>query len=118
MHNGVCVADNTFFQAEALQFSENGLHCLLASSKNAGTSEQVKWLYPDGNPVNCSKKVISKNDIGCLNATNNNGTILYTSGTINNNWPPEYSGVYTCCLPGNCSDGSGKSITIRIFGQS
>ena len=118
MHNGVCVAENTFFQAKELQFVENGLHCLLAGSKSAVTSVQVKWLYPDGSPVNCSKEVSSKNDIGCLNAANDNGTILYTSTAIDNNWPPRYNGVYTCCLQGNCSDGSGQSITVRIFGQS
>ena len=117
MHNGVCVAENTFFQAEELRFEENGLHCLLASGENAVTSAQVKWLYPDGSPVDCSKTVNSKNDIGCSNTTNNNGTILYTSRVVSN-WPPEYEGVYTCCLPGNCSDGTSHSITVRIFGQS
>ena len=117
MRKGKCIAKNTFFQAEEVRFEENGLHCLLASGENAVTSAQVKWLYPDGNLVNCSKKIGVLNEIGCSNAANNNGTILYTSRNVNN-WPLEYSGVYTCCLPGKCFDGSTNSITIRIFGQS
>ena len=117
MHNGSCIATNTFFQAKELRFKENGLHCLLASSGNVVTNAQVMWLYPDGNHVNCSKKVNIKNDIGCSNAANNNGAILYTSRSVGN-WPPEYSGVYTCCLPGNCSDSSINSIAVQIFGQS
>ena len=117
MHNGVCVPDNTFFQAEEIQFKENGLHCLLASSDNALTSAQVTWLYPNGNPVDCSKEVGTWNGIGCSSAANNNGTILYTSN-FGTDWPQEYSGAYTCCLPGNCADGNNHSITVRIFGQS
>ena len=115
MRNGVCIAKNTFFQAWELRFKENGLHCLLVSSENAVTSAQVKWLYPDGNPVNCSKTVDIRNDIGCSNTANNNGSILYTSRNVNN-WPQEYTGVYTCCHQGNCSDGSSNSINVRIFG--
>ena len=117
MHNGVCVPDNTFFQSEEIRFEENGLHCLLASDENPGTSTQVNWLYPDGNLVDCSMIFGTSNGIGCSSATNNNGTILYTSNLVIA-WPLEYSGVYTCCLPGNCYDGSTHSITVRIFGWS
>ena len=117
MHNGVCVAENSFLQARELQFEESGLHCLVASSGNALTGAQVKWLYPDGNHVNCSKEVNIWNDIGCSSATNNHSSILYTSRFVNG-WPLQYNGVYTCYLPGNCCDGSGHSITVRIFGQS
>ena len=117
MHNGVCVPDSTFFQAEEIRFEANGLQCLLASSEIAVSSAQVKWLYPDGNLVDCSKIVAIQNDIGCSNAPNNNGAVLYTS-TLVNDWPSLYNGVYTCCLPGNCFDGSTNSITVQIFGQS
>ena len=125
MHDGVCVAENSFLQARKLGLQpnggppQNGLHCLLASSDNTNvaTSAQVKWLYPDGNHVDCSKEVGKRNDIGCSNAANNNGTILFTSNFIND-WPQEYSGVYTCCLLGNCSNGNSNRITVRIFGQS
>ena len=123
MHNGVCVAENSFLQARELRFQlngglqQNGLHCL---SDNVATSAQVKWLYPNGKPVDCSKNLINtQNYVGCSNAANNNGVILYTSNSvIDLPWPPEYSGVYTCCLPENWSDGSTNSITVQIFSQS
>ena len=117
MHNGVCVAENTFLQAIELRVKGNGLHCLLASNDNVVTSAQVNWLYPGGNPLNCSEEVEAQNDIGCSNETNNNGSILYISRLIFG-WPPEYSGLYTCCLPGNCSLGSRYRITVWIFSQS
>ena len=126
MHNGVCVAENAFLQARELRIQsngglqQNGLHCLLASSDNtnAVTSAQVMWLYPNGKPVHCSNTFLyNQNYIGCLNAANSNGAILYTSNSVNN-WPSMYNGVYTCCLPGNCSDDSTNSITVWIFGQS
>ena len=117
MHKGVCVGENAFLQAMELRFDENGVHCLLASDENAVTGAQVKWLYPDGNPVDCSKKVEIRNDIGCSNVADSNGAILYTSRFVNH-WPLEYSGVYKCCLLGKCSDGNPNSITVQIFGQS
>ena len=82
MHNGVCVPDNTFFQAKEIRFEDNGLHCRQTSSDNVVTSAQVNWLYPDGNPVNCSKIADIQNDIGCSSETNNNGAILYTSNFV------------------------------------
>ena len=82
MHNGVCVPNNAFFRAEDLQFEENGLHCLLATSENPVTSAQVKWLYPDGTPVDCSKIIGIQNDIHCSSATNNNGSVLYISNSV------------------------------------
>ena len=119
MHNGECVAENTFFQARELRQVANGLQCLLANGDNIATSPKGKWLYPDGNPMNCSKIVNNNNRIGCTNTTNNDGVILYTF-RIATTLPPEHVGVYTCCLPGNCSDGSSSSnsIMVRIFGQS
>ena len=57
MHKGECVAESSFFQVSELGNLENGLQCLLANGENTVTSAQGKWLYPDGNPVNCSKRV-------------------------------------------------------------
>ena len=120
MRNGECIAENTFLQARELQvqsiggLNQNGLYCLLASVG----STQVRWLYPNDNDVDCSKTLIkSQNYIGCSKAANSNGAILYTSN-FDIDRPPEFSGVYTCCLQGNCFDGSSNSITVRIFGQS
>ena len=117
MHIGECVAENTFFQARELSLVANGLQCLLANGDDVVTSAGAKWLYPDGNPVNCSKEVTNINRVGCSNTANNDGAILYTS-KLARDLPPQHIGVYTCCLPGNCSDGSSNSITVRIFGQS
>ena len=123
VHNEVCVAESTFLQVEDLQLQanggpqQNGLHCLFASDENAVTSAQVNWLYPNGNLVDCSNGIGQFNDISCSNIANNNGAILYASRFVND-WPIENSGVYTCCLLGNCSDGSSNRITVQIFGQS
>ena len=119
MHNGVCVAEDSFLQARELGvlsnsgLQQNGLHCFLASGV---TIAQVKWLYPNGNHVICSDSVDIQNDIGCVSPTINNGSILYTSNFgIDWPWLPEYNGLYTCCLLGNVLDGSSNSITVRIF---
>ena len=117
MHKGECLAENAFFQVSELGRADNGLQCLLANSENTVTSAQGKWLYPDGNPVNCSKEVSKSDPIGCSNTANNDGATLYAHLKATR-LPDEHSGVYTCCLPGNCSDGSSNSITVRIFGQS
>ena len=117
MHKGACVADNTFFQARELGGVDSGLQCLLAVGDNAVTTAQGKWLYPDGNPVNCSKKVNNINRIGCSGTVNNSGVSLYTYGRFPK-LTEEDNGVYTCCLPGSCSDGSSSVITARIFSQS
>ena len=123
MRNGVCVDENTFFQAKEIKVEEkvpgqNGLHCILASGDNVVANAQVNWLYPDNNPVDsCSKNFGTSNDIVCSSAINDNETILYTSNSVTD-WPPMYNGVYTCCLLGNCFDVSSDRITVRIFGQS
>ena len=91
--------------------------CLLANGDNVVTSPQVKWLYPDDNPVNCSKLVNNMNQVGCSNTANNDSVILCTF-KIATSLPPEHVGVYTCCLLGNCSDDSSNNITVWIFGQS
>ena len=117
MRNGACVPDNTFYQVEELRLKKNGLKCFLASGDNVVTSAHVNWLYPDCNLVGCFQNIETSNEIVCSSATNNNGAILYISNSvIDRTWPPEYSGLYTCCLPGNCSDGGSNSITVRIFG--
>ena len=125
LYNGVCVAENTFLQARKIArqsnggpgLLRNGLYCFLAGSDNTNvfTNAQVKWLYPNGNHVDCSSQLANTHAfIGCLNA--GNGAILYTSNFADDR-PPEYSGVYTCCLLGNCFVGSSNSISVRIFGQ-
>ena len=116
MHKGACVSENTFFQAMQLRGEDQGLQCLLADGDNVVTTAQGKWLYPDGNPVNCSKKVNSMNRIGCSSTAKNDGATLYVFQTVTT-LPAEHTGVYTCCLPGNCSDGSSSTTTVRIFGQ-
>ena len=116
MHKEACVSENTFFQARELRGVDNALQCLLADGANVVTTAQGKWLYPDGNPVNCSKKVNGLNPIGCSSTTNNNGATLYAFKGVAT-LPTEHNGVYTCCLPGNCSDGSSSAITVRIFSQ-
>ena len=116
MYKGSCVSENTFFQARELRTEDNGLQCLLADSANVVTAAQGKWLYPDGNPINCSKKVNPMHPIGCSNTAKNDGATLYAFRSVTT-LPTEHNGVYTCCLPGNCCDGSSSAITVRIFSQ-
>ena len=116
MHKGACVADNTFFRARELGGVENGLQCLLANNDNVVTSAQGKWLYPDGSPVNCDKTLdMNTNPFGCSTTNMSNGVTLFK---YNQGWSLllEHSGRYTCCLPGNCSNGDSSRITVRIFG--
>lgn len=116
MHNGVCVAENTFFQARELRGMDNGLQCFLANSDNVVTTAQGKWLYPIGNPVNCSMEVNNLNSIGCSTTNKSDGVILYTFRQLGS-LLGMYNGLYTCCLPDNCSDDSSSKIIVRIYGK-
>ena len=119
MHNGACISDNTFFQATELYGVDNELLCLLVNGEIAVTTAQGKWLYPDGYPVNCYETGNGNlAPFGCSMTNQSDGVALYKHTQLNY-LPSEhiYSGVYTCCLPGNCSDGSSSQITVRIYGQ-
>ena len=116
MHNGVCVSENAFFQAMELYGVDNGLHCLLVNGENAVTSAQGRWQYPNGDPVNCDETGnTNSSPFGCSSTNQGDGVTLYKHNQLHS-LSSEHSGVYTCCLPGNCSDGSSSQIIIRIYG--
>ena len=115
MHNGECITDNTFFQASELKGMDSGLHCLLSNGAGTVNFTQGMWLDPSGNPVNCNKEVNDDDPIGCYTTTENDGVTLYLFDELNV-LDGKYSGVYTCCLPGNCSDGISSHGRVWIFG--
>ena len=95
----------------------NELHCLLANSDNTVTSAQGRWMYPDENPVNCDgTENANLGPFGCSITNQSDGVRLYKHDQLYS-LSSEHSGVYTCCLPESCSDGSSSQITVRIYGE-
>ena len=95
----------------------NGLQCLLANKSNIVTTTQGTWLYPDGETVDCTlQSQTDTNPFGCSPTNESDGTILFTFSDIESG-SDSFGGVYTCCLPGSCSDDNSNRITARIFGE-
>ena len=88
--------------------------------------EDMQWLRPDGQPVNCQDNGDKKDPFLCTDDSPNANIILYltnndyfspTSGVSNELLNEAIETEYKCCLPTNCSDPHTNIMTINVFGE-
>ena len=111
MYNGECYPNGSYFRDVFLNVPPTSaefnisdyqyLHCSLPNS----TLSTGEWITPGGVNEDCNS-----GDLRC-NIINSPATLSLYRAEGNTH------GLYTCCLPTNCSDPSSSMITVNVFGK-
>ena len=117
MHRGDCYLNGSYFRSSDIHGKQNKLICSYPNS-SITTGE---WLAPDGSLI-CNNQ--RRNNMG----QNRNNRFRcdvdsFNDGSSISLWLRKIKlddfldGVYSCCLPSDCSDPSSSIITANIFSE-
>ena len=114
MYKGDCYLNGSYFRSTDIHYGENKLICSYPNS-SITTGE---WLAPDGSLI-CNNQYRNDDLYRCnVDSFSKGSSIsLWTIRRFLRMKIP-LDGVYSCCLPSNCSDPSTSIITANIFSET
>ena len=110
MYRGDCYLNGSYFRFSNIHNQKNKLICSYPNS-SITTGE---WLAPDGSLI-CNRQNENDNFRCDVDSSNDGSSIsLWLRKNKHNGF---LDGIYSCCLPSNCSDPSTSIITANIFSE-
>lgn len=110
MHRGDCYLNGSYFLLSDIYGKKNKLICSYPNS----SITNGEWLAPDGSLI-CNRRNENDNFRCNVDSFNDGSSIRLWLRKIK--LDDFLDGVYSCCLPSDCSDPSSSIITANIFSE-